>query len=71
MRIAQGIGAALAVVALASAGWCGTAVVSHLYQDHRLIDGARAAEAQRLQQAAEQLRQLQQQQQQQAAPQAK
>lgn len=55
------LAAAVAVVVLASAGWCGTAVVGHLYQDHLLIDGARAAEQQRLQNAAQQLQQMQQQ----------
>lgn len=65
-NIVRGLAAAVAIVLLGGAGFCGASIGQHLYEDHLLIDAARAADQQRVVQAAEQVKQFQDQQKQQA-----
>lgn len=61
------IAVAVVMILLGGCGFVALSVGTHLYQDHVLIDNARAQDAQRLLQAAEQVQKFQQSQQ---APQA-
>ena len=69
VQAARWVGVGVLMILLGACGMVGVSVGAHLYADHLLIDQARAADQQRVIQAAEQVKQYQQQQQQQAGPQ--